>query len=73
MVAETFSQSLHHFAERAPFRPFTVALNNGARVTIDRPDCLEIDADMAVFIDPLGVPVFLDAANVAGIEELRAA
>lgn len=67
MDRETFTASIRAFRNRTPFRPFTVALVNGDRYEVDRPETLAIGDGMAVLVAPGNVPVFFDHEGVSQI------
>lgn len=64
MEAENFDRTLSAFKGRAPFRPFTVALANGDRFEVDRPDALVVRDGVAVYIGAGGIPVLFDHEGV---------
>ena len=67
MDRETFTQTVRVFRNRMPFRPFTVALVNGDRYEVDRPDTLAVGEGIAILISPGGVPVFFDHEGVSQV------
>ncbi len=64
MDRETFTTTIQAFQNRTPFRPFTLALVNGDRYEVDRPNTLSLGDGVAVLIAPDGVPVFFDHEGV---------
>lgn len=64
MDRETFTATIRAFRNRMPFRPFTVALLNGDRYEVDRPEILALGEGMAVLVAPGNVPVFFDHEGV---------
>jgi hypothetical protein len=64
MGADNFDQTMKAFAERVPFRPFTVALVNGNRYEVDHPGAILIRDGVAVYLAPGGVPVIFDHEGV---------
>lgn len=64
MEREVFSATIRSFRNRIPFRPFTVALVNGDRYEVDRPEILAVGEGIAVLIAPGGVPVFFEPEGV---------
>lgn len=64
MDRETFTATIRAFRNQTPFQPFTVALMNGDRHEVDRPDILAIGDGVAFLIAPGDVPVFLDHEGV---------
>lgn len=64
MDRATFTETIRAFRNRTPFRPFTVALVNGDRYEVDRPEILALGEGMAVLVAPGNVPVFFDHEGV---------
>lgn len=64
---ELFDQTLSAFYERRPFRPFTVAMNNGDRLEVDHPRALAFRLGFATYISPGGVPVIFDSDAVSQV------
>ncbi len=64
MDRETFTATIGAFQNRRPFHPFTVALLNGDRYEVDRPDVLALGDGAAVLLAPGNVPVFFDHEGV---------
>jgi hypothetical protein len=64
MDRDTFTATIRACRNRTPFRPFTVALVNGDRYEVDRPDVLALGEGMAVLVAPGNVPVFFDHEGV---------
>ena len=64
MDRDTFDQTIRAVRNRTPFRPFTVALVNGDRYEVDRPEILALGDGMAVLVAPGNVPVFFDHEGV---------
>ena len=67
MDRETFTETIRAFRNRTPFRPFTVALVNGDRYEVDRPETLALGEGMAVLVAPGNVPVFFDHEGVSQV------
>jgi hypothetical protein len=67
MDRETFTGTMRAFRNRTPFRPFTVALVNGDRYEVDRPEVLALGDGMAVLVAPGNVPVFFDSEGVSQV------
>lgn len=67
MERDTFSKTIRAFRNRTPFRPFTVALINGDRYEVDRPETLALGEGMAVLVAPGNVPVFFDHEAISQI------
>jgi hypothetical protein len=65
MEAGNFDRTLRGLARRTPFQPFTVELNNGARVEVDHPEALVFRAGLAVFVDAEGQPSLFDRQSVS--------
>jgi hypothetical protein len=64
MNRETFTATIRALRNRMPFRPFTVALLNGDRYEVDRPEILALGEGMAVLVAPGNVPIFFDHEGV---------
>jgi len=67
MDREIFTATIRAFRNRTPFRPFTVALVNGDRYEVDRPEILALGDGMALFVAPGNVPVFFDHEGVSQV------
>lgn len=67
MDRDTFDQTIRVFKHRTPFRPFTVAMQNGDRLEVDHPDALAIRDGVALFAGPGGVPSIFDHEGVSRI------
>ena len=67
MERETFTETIRAFRNRTPFRPFTVALVNGDRYEVDRPEILAIGDGLALLVAPGNVPVFFDHQGVSQV------
>jgi len=67
MDQATFTETMRAFRNRTPFRPFTVALVNGDRYEVDRPEILALGEGMAVLVAPGNVPVFFDHEGVSQV------
>ena len=63
----TFTTTIQALQDRRPFKPFTVALVNGERYEIDRPNILAVGEGIAILIAPGGVPVFFDHEGVSQV------
>lgn len=64
MDRETFTATIRAFRNRTPFQPFTVALLNGDRYEVDRPDILAVGDGIALLVAPGNIPVFFDHEGV---------
>lgn len=64
MDRETFTATIGAFQSRRPFQTFTVALLNGDRYEVDRPNVLALGDGAAVLLAPGNVPVFFDHEGV---------
>jgi hypothetical protein len=64
MDREIFTTTMLACRNRTPFRPFTVALMNGDRYEVDRPETLALGDGMAVLVAPGNMPVFFDFEGV---------
>ena len=64
MDRDTFDQTIRAFKHRKPFRPFTVAMQNGDRLEVDHPDALAIRDGIALFAGPGRVPSIFDNEGV---------
>jgi len=64
---DTFDQTIRAFKHRRPFRPFTVAMENGDRLEVDHPDALAIRDGTALFARPGGIPSIFDFEGVSRI------
>jgi hypothetical protein len=67
MDRETFTTTIQAFQSRKPFRPFTVALVDGDRHEVDRPNVLALGDGVAVLLAPGNVPVFFDHEGVSQV------
>jgi hypothetical protein len=67
MDRETFTTTIQPLQDRRPFEPFTVALVDGDRYGVDRPNILALGEGIAILIAPGGVPVFLDHEGVSQV------
>ena len=67
MDRDTFDNTIREFKYRSPYRPFTVAMVNGDRLEVDRPDALAIRDGVAIFAGPGGVPVIFDYEGVSQV------
>ena len=67
MDQNRFIETMRAFRNRTPFRPFTVALVNGDRYEVDRPETLALGEGMALFVAPGDVPVFFDHEAVSQV------
>lgn len=67
MDRETFTATIQAFQNRRPFKPFTVALVDGDRHEVDRPNMLAVGEGLAILIAPGGVPVFFDHEGVSQV------
>ncbi len=60
MTPELFEESLRSLLRREPFEPFTVALADGERFTVDRADAVSFGGGAAGFIAEDGLVHFFD-------------
>lgn len=67
MDRATFTETIRAFQSRTPFKPFTVALVNGDRYEVDRPNVLALGDGMAILVAPGNVPVFFDHEGVSQV------
>ena len=67
MDRETFTATIEAFPARRPFKPFTVALVDGDRYEVDRPNVLALGDGAAVLLAPGKVPVFFDHEGVSQV------
>jgi hypothetical protein len=67
MDRATFTETVRAFRNRTPFRPFTVALVNGDRYEVDRPEILALGEGIAILVAPGDVPVFFDHEAVSQV------
>lgn len=67
MDRELFDQTIRASKHRTPFKPFTVAMENGDRLEVDHPDALAIRDGMALFAGPGSVPSIFDHEGVSRI------
>ena len=67
MDRETFTTTIQAFQNRRPFKPFTVALVDGDRHEVDRPNVLALGDGAAVLLAPGNVPVFFDHEGVSQV------
>lgn len=67
MDRETFTTTIQALQNRRPFKPFTVALVDGERYEVDRPNILAVGEGIAILIAPGGVPVFFDHEGVSQV------
>lgn len=67
MDREPFDQTIRALKHRQPFKPFTVAMENGDRLEVDHPDALAIRDGMASFVGPGSVPSIFDHEGVSRI------
>jgi len=63
----TFTAMIGALQSRRPFRPFTVALVDGDRYEVDRPNVLALGDGAAVLLAPGNVPVFFDHESVSQV------
>ena len=52
MEAENFEHALETFKGKRPFRPFTVALENGDRFEVDHPNALAFQDGVTLYSAP---------------------
>jgi hypothetical protein len=67
MDRETFAATIQALQTRRPFKPFTVALVDGNRYEVDRPNVLALGDGAAVLLAPGNVPVFFDHEGVSQV------
>jgi len=53
--------------KEAPFRPFNILLDNGAKIPVTHPDCVILSADVCMVLDSRGLPWTVDTWHVSGI------
>ena len=66
MNADTLEAAVTAFRTGRPFRPFTVSLNGGERIEIDRPDFVFRGGTIG-FVSDGGVPQFAFADQIAAV------
>ena len=71
MEAGNFDRTLRGMARQSPFQPFTVELNNGARVEVDHPEALVFRGGLAVFVNSDGDPSLFDHQSVSRLVGAR--
>jgi hypothetical protein len=67
MDRATFTEAIQAFQNRRPFKPFTVALVDGDRYEVDRPNVLALGDGVAVLLAPGNVPMFFDHEGVSQV------
>lgn len=67
MDRETFTAMIGALQARTPFRPFTVALVDGDRYEVDRPNALALGDGAAVLLAPGNVLRFFDHEGVSQV------
>jgi hypothetical protein len=67
MTKKQFDESLRDLLRRRPFVPIEVALRDGKRFIIDRPDAVSTDGGSAGFIDADGEIHFFNSETVQEI------
>ena len=67
MDRESFTATIQALQNRRPFKPFTVALVDGDRYEVDRPNILAVGEGIAILIAPGAVPVFFDHEGVSQV------
>ena len=67
MDRESFTATIQALQNRRPFKPFTVALVDGDRYEVDRPNILAVGEGIAILISPGAVPVFFDHEGVSQV------
>lgn len=67
MDRENFTTTIQAFQNRRPFKPFTVALVDGDRYEVDRPNVLALGDGAAVLLALGNVPVFFDHEGVSQV------
>jgi hypothetical protein len=67
MDRETFTATIRALRNRTPFKPFTVALVNGDRYEVDRPEVLALGEGIVILVAPGDVPVFFDHEGVSQV------
>lgn len=60
----TFAATIQALQNRRPFQPFTVALVNGDRYEVDRPNILALGESIAILVAPGDAPIFFDHEGV---------
>ena len=65
MDSHDFDRSLHAFADRLPFRSFTVELVSGTRIEVEHPEALVFRGGVAVYISQDGTPTLFDHEGVS--------
>jgi hypothetical protein len=67
MDRDTFTATITAFENRKPFKPFTVALADGDRYEVDRPNVLAVREGIAILIAPGAVSIFFDHEGVSRV------
>ena len=71
MNPSQFDESLKDLLRRRPFVPFEVALLDGKRIIVDRPDAVSVDGGSAGFIADDGTIHFFDSKVVQKLGTLN--
>ena len=67
MEPDNFEKTILVLKRRKPFVPFIISMANGDRHEIDYPDALALRGGLGMFLNPGGVPVFLDHEGVTQV------
>jgi hypothetical protein len=67
MTEQHFDERLNALMDRKPFHPFTVELINGERFEVDHPRATVLRNGVAVYLRPVGTPVYFDHDSVVQI------
>ena len=67
MDRESFAATIQALQNRRPFKPFTVALVDGDRYEVERPNILALGEGIAMLVAPGDVPVFFDHESVSQV------
>lgn len=72
MTADHFDEVIRILLGRRPFRVFTVVLRGGGTCEIDHPEALHLVEDVAVFVSPGGVRIYMDHESINHIVDAPA-
>ena len=53
--------------KEAPFKPFSLLLDNGSTIPVMHPDCMIVSADVCMVLDGRGTPWTINTWHVSGI------
>ena len=66
MSSDTLKIALEAYARQQPFHPFTLVMNDGAKLEVDSPLAVAFSAanGRVIFLGPGGVPQIFDSESV---------